>query len=73
MGGKDAYRHIGFTVEASQQRGSTTSFRSRRATYKLTGHVIAAIAIVAATLALSLLWSLVVTATIARETRSDVT
>jgi hypothetical protein len=68
----DPQRHVGFTVEACQQRGSTTSLHSKRAAYKLTGHVVAAIAFVAGVLALPLLQGLVVPATTASEETSEV-
>ena len=68
----DPQRHVRFTVVASQQRGSTTSLHSKRAAYKLTEHVVAAIAFVAGILALPLLQGLVVPAITASEDASEV-
>jgi hypothetical protein len=68
----DLQRHIGFTVELSNQRGSSPSRHSKRATSGLTSHVVAALALVAGILALPLLQGLVVPATTASEARSEV-
>ena len=68
----DLQRHIGFTVEPSNQRGSAPSLRSKTAASGLTGHVVAALALVAGILALPLLQCLVVPTTTASEARSDI-
>ncbi len=68
----DPQRHAEFTVEPSKQRGVTPSLDSARAAYGLTGHFVAAIALVAGILALPLLQGLVVSATTSSEARLNV-
>ena len=68
----DVRGHVRFTGEHSKQRESAPSFHSKRAAYGLTGHVVAAIALVAGILALPLLQCLVVPTTTASEARSDI-
>ena len=68
----DLQRHIGFTVELSNQRGSSPSRHSKRAAAGLTGHVIAALALVSGILTLPLLQGLVVPATTASGSSSDI-
>ncbi|MBD2749895.1 hypothetical protein IC232_24785 [Microvirga sp. BT688] len=68
----DLHRRIEFTVEPFSQRGSTPSLYSRRAASGLTGHVFAALALVAGILALPLLQRLAVPTTTASEARSDI-
>ncbi len=68
----DLQRLAGFSVELSNQRGSSPSRHSKRAASGLTGHVIAALALVSGILALPLLQGLVVPATTASGARSDI-
>jgi hypothetical protein len=68
----DLQRHIGFSVEPSNQRGSTPSLCSERAASGLNGHVVAALALVTGILALPLLQGLVVPATTASGSSSDI-
>lgn len=67
----DLQRHAGFTIEPSNQWGSTLSVQPKRAADGLTKHVVAAIALVAGILALPLL-DLVVPATTTSEARPEV-
>ena len=68
----DLQRHAGFSVELSNQRGGTHFLQSKSAASGLTGHVVAALALVAGILALPLLQCLVVPTTTASEARSDI-
>ena len=68
----DLQGHVGFTVEPSNQRGSTPTLHPKRTASELTGHAVAALALVASILALPLLQGLVVPATTASGARSEV-
>ena len=68
----DLQRHTGLTVAPSKLRDTTLSLHSKRAADGLTGHVVAAIALVAGILALPLLQGPVMPATTTSEARSDV-
>ena len=68
----DLQRHTGFTIEPSNERGSTPSLQPKRAAYELTRHVVAAIALVAGILALPLLQDLVMPVTTTSGARSEV-
>jgi hypothetical protein len=68
----DLQRHAGFTIEPSNQTSSTLSLRCKSGVDGLSGHVVAAMALVACTLALPLLQSLVVPAITTSEARSEV-
>jgi hypothetical protein len=72
MNDNSPQRHVRFIDEPSRETGGTISHHTKRVGDELTGHVVAAIALVAGILALPLLQDLVVPATTARDWRSEV-
>jgi len=68
----DLQRHAGFTIEPSKRRGCIPSLHRKSAVDGLSGHVVAAKALVAGILALPLLQGLVVPATTASGARLEV-